>query len=407
MEKGEDVEFNFCGLYKHVESVRPLDDSHTASRSEQWLLTLRDSSFQDLGQEVKTMFAKLWVSQQPKLDQAKVFLRLQMLDYEALVYRQIIGPLIQTGVCPHFVNFHGGGTLCSFPQILKLVSPTEEPRVRNILINKFKHTLSSQSNKSRPRFTDKFPPSVSKADQVLFGEKTKYNFLLLENMQGLLFYQYMRQVRGSDFWVLLFQSLAAANAMAFSKLDHQDLHNANTWVLTLPETKRWIYQYNHKEYCIETNLQIKIFDFDRGYARQIGPNPGFVPKRHCFFQENNNIPNRDIVRILFNFWRFCPREHSRTTLLEIFCPNKKITKLLHAFFQAKANTHQQKRITQNMKGQTLPPSFYLNFHSPEKTLDNCAKLLPKIKPTKHNMPPTSTFVCNKDMFDSNTGKLKG
>ena len=109
--------------------------------------------------------------------------------------------------------------------------------------------------------------------------------------------------------------------MKYSKLDHLDLHTVNSWVLVHDKPQPWIYRYNDKTYVTNTKLEVKIFDFDRSYAFQLGDNPGFKDSVNLKgIYENTNNPKIVLLQIFYNFYIFFKnRDSIKAKLGTIFC----------------------------------------------------------------------------------------
>ena len=110
---------NACYISNCTESVRGLS-SNSASPSDTWVLRLKQGVHYE-SERITSAFMKFWVSPEtaallsnaPLLAGATTQLNaLRGLDYELRVYRDVIRPLVDADICPHFIRYLGSGWKC-------------------------------------------------------------------------------------------------------------------------------------------------------------------------------------------------------------------------------------------------------------------------------------------------------
>ena len=93
-----------CALARCVERVQGIVPPASASASDTWLLTLSNAKYN--GQPVRQAFLKFWIAPNAPL------------DFELRVYAELIRPLIDLKVSPHFVKFYARGERCTFSNLV-------------------------------------------------------------------------------------------------------------------------------------------------------------------------------------------------------------------------------------------------------------------------------------------------
>jgi hypothetical protein len=203
----------------------------------------------------------------------------------------------------------------------------------------------------------------------------------------------------SKFFTVLFQSISACYAMSLSKMVHNDIHLSNLYVE--PSDKKDVnYLYNNELFSYETDVIVKVFDFDRSFATILGNNPvlpWFCDSSQC----NKYIENIDVIKLMGGVYR-----NSRIL--------KGQGKHLDLILDICSSTTDGKNILKDTwefsnflihKSSTLLPKHYKMFNNTFDIMKRCSELA-KIQniPDFVDEPPPGTFICNPSLFVSNRTK---
>lgn len=282
---------NACAIGECVESVEGFRLS-SASPSDMYLLNLRDGvTFNK--QPVRQVVAKVSVSPETltKLkatlplseDEFDILLRqFQSLEYEYLVYSNIIKPLLVNKVCPFFVNVYGVAYNCNYTNAERIVGKERRKAFKqnmyyivsyenrgvvtnpSIVINKDLDQKFDPENKARFNIllTEYMDPAHTKSFKSVSITPTPSEVL----PAGLTQYHY----------TLLFQVAVACYAMELSKTNHNDLHHENVFV-TIHDAPITIYlRIDGIVYELVTSFVCKVFDYDHASSESLGNNSFYL-----------------------------------------------------------------------------------------------------------------------------------
>lgn len=278
---------NACAIGECVESVEGFHVD-SASPSDMYLLNLRDGvTFNK--QPVRQVVAKVSVSPET-MKKLKATLPLsedgfnllltqfQAMEYEYLVYSNIIKPLLLNKVCPFFVNVYGVAYNCNYTNaerivgkkrrkafkqnIYTLISGGIRDSVTNpsIVIDKDLDQNFDPANKARFNmlFTEYMDPAHTKTFKSVSITPTPSEVL----PAGLTQYHY----------TLLFQVAVACYAMELSKTNHNDLHHENVFVTIHDAPVTFYLRIDGIVYELVTSLVCKVFDYDHASSESLGTN---------------------------------------------------------------------------------------------------------------------------------------
>lgn len=96
-------------------------------------------------------------------------------------------------------------------------------------------------------------------------------------------------------WKIIFQVVYGIAAMVSVDIIHNDLHLDNIWLV--PYNNKDVYTVNNKNYLMDIDWQVRIFDFDRSTIRG---EPNRILEQDWiqeYSQSNDFIPNKDIAKL--------------------------------------------------------------------------------------------------------------
>lgn len=337
---------NVCDLAYCIDSVRGLA-SDSASPSDTWIITFKKGTkHEDI--PIEKAFVKMWITADTcrtyKLgpvrkhengnkthDTQRLVNKIRGLDYEKKVYRDITNPLINRGISPNFVEYLGGGDSCSFTDVFnmlkgkKLIYGNDASRlfsdleIMSALSQSYSYmslrkegkpsvTSGNISNKIKSSITHTNPDNIPLRYSMLITELIPPDTLTLgKYVESILHDNYFNR----KFWSCMFQVVSAVTALSYTKTTHGDLHAGNIWVQkwtpsdSLNTRNKITYVYNGYEYSFNTDVIVKIFDYDATYTERMGINcritDSYKNKKSCSNFSgicNEYIPSADVVKVL-------------------------------------------------------------------------------------------------------------
>lgn len=204
------------------------------------------------------------------------------LKYEARLYQYITDKIINTGICPNFVNFIGYGE-CSLKNIKKILGREAYETVEDRLSKEFEF-----GNRLCVLLTEKV------GSGTLFGVKPAVKVDTLYNF-------YENNPR--NHLPVFFQIIYALSCLEKFNVMHNDLHPWNILVCEYSEEIEFSYKIKLestvKYFKFKTRFVPFIYDFDFGYAHALGPNPKITDyDEHMKYYGNEFVPSRDLYILL-------------------------------------------------------------------------------------------------------------
>ena len=343
--------------------------------------------------------------------------------YEFQIYRDVIKPLLDFKISPHFIRYYTIIQGASFDQYkerfdyLNLTPPISEDQIlRNInYMYKFKAR--------RPALTT----SVSPMEDFL-TERTKSIYRSLKfNILGLMPINKTTTMTLSDYlqtnypastpitpdginnlYIIYFQILQAVYSLFKSGTVHNDLHSGNVWITTRPKKTDIRYHINGQTYNIRTNICVRIYDFDRAYSVRLGDNPGLGDNERASSQTNELIPMKDFLKVYCYVDGYFKRSLITNKSDVLFSELDKFYKDTRCFlrdgigiaFTSGSYVIKLKDIitrTEYLSDISKIPSFSAMNENDLFYMTYFQYIYNKIT-SKFTSAPHSTFTCNNDMF---------
>jgi hypothetical protein len=140
-------------------------------------------------------------------------------------------------------------------------------------------------------------------------EKLKFGMLLTQDRRVVTLHEWLRkEVSISDYACMMFQITAALRAMELSIFVHNDLHLNNILVELNDTATNVDYVMDGQHFGICSKFRILIFDFDRAYVKQLGPNT-LVDRHDCYPKEF--VAGRDLSSVLSLLFKRSDSEQRR------------------------------------------------------------------------------------------------
>ena len=323
-----------CDIFKVIKMVEGTRAT-SSSRSESWFIYVDNG-----GKTLEKLFMKFFLSPRSNfedivdnktilkyVDNRKTYVGRQSLDYESRVYSKIISVILREGVNPSFVSPRAVLTDCSFDTLMKiLIAAVGLREDKNLVINQLHNNLkrnlifnyglniaprpsieensetwSNSITGRKPKQTydslirsDRF--SVLKFSGVVLEpfrdrDTSLDNFLRLHLYDHLLYVvlnqaydndlngRHNKDILGRHVREVLVHLSAACHVMYGMGMSHNDLHGRNIQVGDVTEDKAVMYRYGGKRNIFKPLLTTRIFDFDRSYVKELGPNPLLADER--------------------------------------------------------------------------------------------------------------------------------
>jgi hypothetical protein len=338
------------------------------------------------------------------------------LNYEAKIYEEIIRPLIDFSICPHFIRFLGKGEGCKGTELINILMKSGQIERKDAIAQfarNYEYLYSH--NEGRPSINEAVGPydSFAPSNQVKkYACASCFNLLInevIDTKRDMTFGDMLHQgkIDRKTVFTILFQILAALYAMSLTKTVHNDLHPWNIYVRKRTHERTTHYQYDHMEYLLSTDLFVRLYDFDRAYCDRMGNNPCLDEEMaEEYSQSNEFIPNRDAVKICCYVYKALQKENDKKDLLDALSESPTFTeRVLGSSELDLKNPSTKKSMTAE--------DFRKHFSPIEDMLRNVAVLAGAVSPLtldklrdylKSSEIRIPSYVCNRRMFDQ-TGRF--
>lgn len=228
--------------------------------------------------------------------------QLEGLEYELSFYAQIVDEILQSRKSPHFVRLFSAGSGCSFKDLVNTLEKGGVPFAESSLARNLYYTFR----------TDIIRPAITNSTIPKWPENWgdfKFAFMLSQKIDTKYSVSLSDWIQKSgdtpnfmaNLLLILFQLCQACYALYLEDACHNDLHSGNVWITTRNDIKKNIlYIVGDITYIFpQVTIMSRIFDFDRAYAKKLGPNHLLAEKTcanngHC----NKVLEPKDFVKLL-------------------------------------------------------------------------------------------------------------
>jgi len=386
-----DENTNVCEINKFINKVDGID-SDSASPTDIWLVKFnKDVKYKNT--KIKNGFLKIFLEYTSLPSDYNYKNILKGLNYELDVYKDVIRPLIDYNICPNFVKYLASGKKCTYENLLNIL----KNNLNNFDIDKIKLLLNRNLNciydLCSSRFAIDNDNDIIDDDKIRPSNSFRYNIILNEQTPkgSIKFGTFLRnndKQKFSFFLPIIFQIFTACYAMSLSKMVHNDLHAGNIFIEQLDKEDIFEYCINNNRYKIKTKYKVFLYDFDRSYVERFGNNE-ILTDALCngSSQCNTYIENKDILKILCYIYN----KVNIDILLSTITDNKEKLKELLDSYSFDCFFYEIPHYSDNV-------SFFKNFNSSEKIVENVGKILTL---SKQKVKKENIYVLNKEFFNGN------
>lgn len=316
-----------CDIGKCTKSIRGYA-SNSASPTDIWELTLYPNM--NYGEEKipRNLIMKLYVSDitdkfynvLKKYDvNISTFHQGKEVQYESDIYNYAIGLITRENINPYFVRYYGAAEHCDKNELASSVyhkfnTKMSEDKFIKLLNRNTVHMLANEPG--RPSIEDdrvvKFAKQDQKIKELIDNEEgvVKYGMILTEKSEGVQFYKFVRDASEEEILIGLVQVLSGLTAVEVLGVAHNDLHHGNIFVEKSSKSKLEQFKISKDgeelTFGIRSNFRCAIYDWDRGYMKELGNNPIMEQdEKLCQHNESCNkyIAEKQVYHFLSPFYR--------------------------------------------------------------------------------------------------------
>lgn len=317
-----DQDSDACSIYNVVKSVEG-NSSNSSSPTDTLLITVDDNIYyQGVNIGGKKFFIKYWINDDMSI---RNYLKSRFipvilesfkqkniaLNYELMVYKDIIRVLVDEKICTNFIQCYGTSSACEKSTILNIIQKNNGVSSRALASDNMSRNMlyGIMGIEGRPSATDNSISPVPVVNTALpsFNSNNTftYGMIISEYRDGINFEEWYfgSPVKTrEEIKIMLFQVCCACYALHLCNVTHNDLHPGNIRVATNLTVQDQIFTYEtDAEPGVKIKFQCKykamVFDFDRAYARSIGINN--INSEQCIGNSYCNI-----IREGFDFTYF-------------------------------------------------------------------------------------------------------
>lgn len=286
---------DFCNAESYIEKIEGIP-SNSASPSEQWVITFQDNIKRYFPTVNKKGFCKFFIENFNIYDTDKITPLmntdynhdkdlLKAMLYEKKIYEKYISFFNQKNVSPNFINVISFTSTCSYDSLLNLLQSKLQISRRDLIEKNFNRNIKYIYNmiEDRPAIheTNQKKNIIPTRSEVgTLYKNLKFSILLLDGVEPLTLFSYIKNLdygrNGATsikkLWSIFFQIFVNLYLFSIIEMVHNDLHFGNIFVKVLPTTQLFNYVIDGKEYFLETDVLIYIYDFDRSFVSSLGKN---------------------------------------------------------------------------------------------------------------------------------------
>jgi len=375
-----------CKIYNCVDSVEGMS-SNSLSPTDTWIIKFKEGT-QYYKQELQFGFFKIFLNSLTVSTLSKpyndVLPRIIGLEYEILVYKNIIKPLINYNVCPNFVKYLASGNNCTYNDLFNMLNK-KIGLSYDIIIQCLNRNINCMKKDCGKRFAiNKYVPrTYFKSDLAdLYIDTSeipnfyKFNIILNERLplKSVTLDEWLIINKDiENIWFILFQICVACYSMSLCKMTHNDLHLGNIFIEERDNIEKIVYVINDKKYILYTKFKVFIFDFDRSYCQNLGDNI-IDPIKNVF------IDNIDIIEVLCEVSNYINNYMYNCKIANAICKT----------------INQAEYISKKSIKRCFLRGNYMNYNSSIQILENIGSYLPTI--TIKRKVSEYVYVCNSEAF---------
>lgn len=327
-------------IFKHVVNVVNLSSSSGASKTDLWILTLKNACISKTN-IVKSGSAPIVKSYCCNVDNAFMKISLnpnisnsinnQSYNYEINVYKRI-KDMIDKGICNNYVRPLAWSHKCSYSDLYKMLLKsyflnkqnypelTEDSAPENLRVN-LNNIILFMDNSLRNRSQLNKINNMFSINNSIFENITKNNLFnviineyitpntsphVLNIGESIKFEEWMTDIYMTNpvlykqhLLTIILQITLASKILGLCNITHNDLHLGNIYI-TKCNKEQFYYNINNNVCSFESEYHVKIYDFDRSYCSDLGNNQilndGSMDCNN-YSRCNKLILNKDVIKV--------------------------------------------------------------------------------------------------------------
>ena len=261
------------------------------------------------------------------------------VKYEADIYVQIVNKLLNNNINPFFIKTEGVFEAVKFKEMIQFSDKfgiNKDKFVHRMIRNTMFMSLKDYEGtelKTRPSIdqtknlkgkylVDSYNMLKTRQDDLY------YNIIVTKKVNGETFSKYLEKNRKLNkvTWSIIIQVLTALSSLEIIECAHNDLHSGNILIEELKTDNYKYFKYDEGEFVLKSNLEAKIYDWDRSYASQLGDNELLTDSWYGKYgsQYNEYTPQRELFKFLIYVIYMMRGMKAKDLLFEFVIPDKKL-----------------------------------------------------------------------------------
>ena len=384
--------------------------SNSSSPTDTWIIDTKQDVYYD-NERVDKIFLKYFIDPyslppQIKNNQKELYKDIQGLRYEVSMYRDVIRPLLDYKISPHFVKYYGSGYSCNKSNMINTLIEAgfSEDEAKNGLKNNTLYIGNKWKKRPKIQKSMKIDPVWFTDPEIFYNKNSDIdvNYTLLMNEvipQNAITYSELFNNTSSDLFRFLYPVFYSCYCMSLSKANHNDLHFGNIYVI--PRASSKVIRYDVEDFdpvYIKSSYDIKIYDFDRSYSEKLGINIGNMVKyKEETGARNTFVPIKDFYKVFMMYILFTNNSNNYKIVLDLLCGKKdqslrlKFTKLLS----------DKNNVYLVYGGKYIGDDFLNSLRSPKEIMKDLVTMNDNKNITNYD----EKYTVKSEMFEAD-GKLK-
>lgn len=384
--------------------------SNSSSPTDTWVIDTKQGVYYD-NERVNKIFLKYFIdpySLPPQLqnNQMALYKDIQGLRYEVSMYRDVIRPLIDYKISPHFVKYYGSGYSCNKSNMINTLieGGFSQEDAKNGLKNNTLYIGNRWKERPAIQKNAKKDPVWFTDPEIFYNKKSDIdvNYTLLMNevipQNAITYSDLFMNNSNTDLFRFLYPVFYSCYCMCLSKANHNDLHFGNIYVI--PRASSKVIRYDVEDFdpvYIKSSYDIKIYDFDRSYCEKLGMNIGNTNKyKEETGSRNTFVPVKDFYKVLMMYALFTNNTNSYNVLLDLLCGKKQRLRL-----QVRNLLSDRNFVYYKFGGKYIGDDFLNSLRSPKEIMKDLADFNDNKNITSYD----EKYTVKSEMFEAD-GKLK-
>lgn len=344
--------------------------------------------------------------------------------YEFLIYRDVIKPLLDYNISPHFIRYYTIQEGMSINTYVDVLTNKNPPITNRQILRNLHYMYNMVPN--RPPLTSPYVYGQPELD-ISIANALKLNLIGLMPINPTHTITLQNFISNPQYFnnnvnmtnntiilmnIIYFQIIQAIYSLYLSKTTHNDLHYGNIWITRRPTMQNITYIIQGITYNIRTNICVRIYDFDRAFSKRLGPNPiNQGPGCDQGSQCNELVCFKDFIKIYSYIHRhFTKNLPAYRTIPNILNKNTILFPELDPFCRDDDMCFLRRNVGRGVLTPFLANSYLTwmtsrglnleNVHTTYlQTIYNKIRTYDTLNAYTFSTPPDFTFTCHSNMFN--------